>query len=175
MPSRTCACVGAAFLDAFPAAVQSRHADSSIRTNACPSGLCAPSIPKLSGSTTGASQPSIVKCGVFANALDDGGAGPRAVPAVDEDDGVKDDDGDEVEDEFNEGDGDEDENDEVDESESEFEEGVGVEVETEEGTEVETTGTPDGLAAVPFVANSAARVRSASAINVLLPVRSSKR
>jgi hypothetical protein len=88
--SRTRACVGAAFFDdAFLDAVQSRHADSSIRTNACPSGLCAPSIPKLSGSTTGASQPSIVKCGVFANSLDAEDVGPGGDP-VEEDVGVAD-------------------------------------------------------------------------------------
>jgi hypothetical protein len=103
---------------------------------------------------------------VFANSLDAEDVGPGEDP-VEEDVGV--------EDEADEGDGVDDEDE--DESESESEKDVGDEDEAEEGIgdEVETTGTPDGIAAVPFAANSAARVRSASAINVLSPVRSSRR
>jgi len=112
---------------------------------------------KLRGSTTGASQPSDVKWGVSANALDAGDAGPGADLA---ELGVED------EDEIEVGVEDEDETDEGVEDEVETEEGIGV--------EVETTGTPDGVADVPFAANSAARVRSASAIKLLLPVRSSR-
>ena len=61
---------GATFAPGLPAADQSRHADWSISMKAWPSGLCAPSTPTLRGSTTGASHPSTVKCGVFANAFD---------------------------------------------------------------------------------------------------------
>ena len=54
----------------LPAADQSRHAAWSISANASPSGLVPPSTPTFSGSTTGESQPSDVKCGEFANASD---------------------------------------------------------------------------------------------------------
>jgi hypothetical protein len=58
----------------LPAANQSRHAACSMSANASPSGLLVPSLPTLSGLVTGLSQPSDVKCGVFANAFDDDGA-----------------------------------------------------------------------------------------------------
>ena len=48
-------------------AFQSLHAAYSISANASLSGLSDPSNTKLSGLTTGESQPSDVKCGVFAN------------------------------------------------------------------------------------------------------------
>ena len=47
-------------------AFQSLHAAYSISANASLSGLSDPSKTKLSGLTTGESQPSDVKCGVFA-------------------------------------------------------------------------------------------------------------
>ena len=50
-----------------PFASQSLHAAYSISANASLSGLSDPSNTKLSGLTTGESQPSDVKCGVFAN------------------------------------------------------------------------------------------------------------
>ena len=50
-----------------PFAFQSLHAAYSISANASLSGLSDPSNTKLSGLTTGESQPSDVKCGVFAN------------------------------------------------------------------------------------------------------------
>jgi hypothetical protein len=56
-------------------AFQSRHAAYSMSANASPSGLCDPSTPTFSGSTTGESQPSEVKCGVRANADDADGEG----------------------------------------------------------------------------------------------------
>ena len=88
-----------------------------------------------SGSVTGASQPSTVKCGVFANALGvveaaELGADPLEV----------------------------------------LEGGSG-----ESDAEDVTTETPDGVADEPFAAKSAARVRSASGTNFLLPVRSARR
>ena len=56
-------------------AFQSRHAAYSMSANASPSGLCDPSTRTFSGSTTGESQPSEVKCGVRANADDAEGEG----------------------------------------------------------------------------------------------------
>lgn len=66
-PTRTSG--SATFAPGLPAADQSRHADWSISVKAWPSGLCAPSTPMSRGLTTGASHPSTVKCGVFANAF----------------------------------------------------------------------------------------------------------
>jgi hypothetical protein len=56
----------------LPAAVQSRHADWSMSTNASPSGLSEPWAPMLFGSTTGCNQPSEVKCDIPANGDGDG-------------------------------------------------------------------------------------------------------
>jgi hypothetical protein len=56
----------------LPTAVQSRHADWSMSTNASPSGLSEPWAPMLFGSTTGCSQPSEVKCDIPANGDGDG-------------------------------------------------------------------------------------------------------
>jgi hypothetical protein len=50
-----------------PFAFQSLHAACSISANASLSGLSDPSKTKLSGLTTGETQPSDVKYGVFAN------------------------------------------------------------------------------------------------------------
>jgi len=108
----------------LPASDQSRHAAWSISANASPSGLFPPSTPTFSGSTTGESQPSDVKCGEFANASD-----------VDVDDGE--------------------------------EGGCAV----EDGDEGENAAE----AMEPFVAKIAARVRSASGTNRLLPVRRVRR
>jgi hypothetical protein len=99
-------------------------------------------MPTLSGSTTGASHPSGVKCGVFANAFDvgvDEGAG-EDVDEEEEEDCVS--------------------LDELEAAEDDDDEDV------DEGVNV--------VAAVPFAAKSNARVRSASGINVLLPVRSAR-
>ena len=73
----------------LPAAVQSRHAAWSMSTNAWPSGLCEPSAPTFSGSTTGCSQPSDVKYDISANGFDGDGVEEEAeaveVEVVDED------------------------------------------------------------------------------------------
>ena len=66
LPSEGCA----EFRPGLPATVQSRHADWSMSTNAWPSGLREPSTPTFSGSTTGCSQPSDVKCDMPSNAFD---------------------------------------------------------------------------------------------------------
>jgi len=111
---------------------QSRQAAWSMSENASPSGLREPSMPTLSGSTTGASQPSGVKCGVFANAFDVGvDEEEEDCVSLDELEAAEDDDED-------------------------VDEGVNV------------------VAAVPLAAKSNARVRSASGINFLLPVRSAR-
>ncbi len=110
-------------------AFQSRHAACNISTNASLSGLFDPSETTLRGSTTGESQPSDVKCGVYENADD----------AEEEEDAA---------------------------AEEVVEEGVEDEEEEEVGE--------DG-AELPFVANRAARVRSAWGMKVWLPVRSARR
>jgi len=108
-----------------------------------------------------------VKCGVFANAFDAVDADPGADPV---EEGVV------LEDPVEEG----------VVLEDLVEEGVVLEDLVEEGAVLEdrgvesvdedvTTGTPDGVADVPFAAKSAARVRSASRTNPLLPVRSARR
>ena len=97
-------------------------------------------MPTLSGSTTGASQPSGVKCGVFANAFDVG---------VDEGAGK-----------------------DVDEEEEDC-----VSLDELEAAEDDDEDVDEGVnvvAAVPLAAKSNARVRSASGINFLLPVRSAR-
>jgi len=99
-------------------------------------------MPTLSGSTTGASQPSRVKCGVFANAFDvgvDEGAGEDVDEEEEEDCGLLD------------------ELEAAEDDDEDVDEGVNV------------------VAAVPLAAKSNARVRSASGINVLSPVRSARR
>lgn len=101
----------------------------------------------LRGSTTGESQPAVVKYGVRANA-DDADANKlenEVVVVVDDDD---------------------------DEGDEEVEEEVEGNEEDEKGEEEEVDGG-DG-AEVPFMAKRAARVRSAWGMKVLLPVRSAR-
>ena len=81
-----------------PFAFQSLHAAYSISTNASLSGLSDPSKTKLSGLTTGESQPSDVKCGVFANG-EEADAAMGVGEAEDDDDDDNDDDDEEKEEE----------------------------------------------------------------------------
>ena len=67
----------APFAPLLPSSTQSLHPACMSSTNACPSGLSLPASAIESGSTTGCSQPALLKCGVDAKMLE---VPPKVLP-----------------------------------------------------------------------------------------------